>query len=250
MSQRLHAAILCIAIGVGWPAAAWAGAGAAPLRISTSDMPPLAIEAAPAAPGAVHEIVSELMRRSKMQARIDFVPWQRALFLASRTTRSAIFPLTRSPEREGQFRWLVQLYQGSFVFMSLKGNGFDVHQPTPDKQPRIGVLRGSMMIKMLKDRGYKSIVEASTVDENARMLRRGMVDAVAGERAIYRASLKRLFEHGYRTSEPIAVTGMWLAGSLDFSEADAAMLQKALKDMIDDGSYARILKKYELASVP
>lgn len=248
MPQRLHAAILCIAIGAGWPAAACAGA--APVRVSTSDMPPLAIEAAPAAPGAVHEIVSELMRRSKIAARIDFVPWQRALFLTSASTRSAIFPLTRSAERDAQFRWLVQLYLGSFVFMSLKTTRFDARHRAPDKQQRIGVLRGSLMIKMLKDRGYQAIVEASTVDENVRMLRRGMVDAVAGERAIYHATLKRLFENSFQTSEPIAVNGMWLAGSPDFSDADAALLQKALKDMVDDGSYARILKKYDIVSVP
>lgn len=250
MPERLQAAILCIALGAGWPAPVCAGAPPAAVRISTSDMPPLAIEAAPAAPGAVHELVSELMRRSKMPARIDFVPWQRALFLTSKSTRSAVFPLTRTPERDGQFRWLVPLFEGSFVFMSLKNNGFDVTRPSPARQPRIGVLRGSLMIKLLKSQGYQSIVEASTVDENVRMLRRGMVDAVAGERTIYRATLNRLFEHRYQVSEPVAVNGMWLAGSLDFSEADAALLQKGLKDMVDDGSYARILKKYEIAPVP
>lgn len=248
MSLRRQAAILCVAMGAGWPGAAWASGQA--VRISTSDMPPLAIAATPTAPGAVHEVVSELMRRTRMPARIDFVPWQRALFLTSQSTRSAIFPLTRSPERDGQFRWLVQLYQGNFVFMSLKNNGFDVRHPVPDKQPRIGVLRGSLMVKMLKDRGYQSIIEASTVDENVRMLRRGMVDAVAGERAIYRATLNRLFEHRHQVSEPIASNGMWLAGSLDFSEADATLLQNALKDMIEDGSYARILKKYDIGPGP
>ncbi len=247
MSQRLQAAILCIALGAGWPAAALAGPAAASVRISTSDMPPLAIEATAAAPGAMHEVVSDLMRRGGMPARIDFVPWQRALFLTRKSTRSAIFPLTRSPERDAQFRWLVQLFPGSFVFMTLKNADFDVRNPAPDRQPRIGVLRGSIAIKMLKDRGYQAIVEASTVEENVRMLRRGVVDAVAGERTIYRATLKRLFEDAYQTSEPIASNGMWLAGSLDFSEADATLLRKGLKDMIDDGSYARILKKYDIA---
>lgn len=246
MATRLQTVILCCAIALGGPAMAATGA----VRISTSDMPPLAVEAAPGAPGSLFEVVNELMRRARLPARIEFVPWQRALFLTTRRERSAVFPLTRSPERETQFRWLVQLHQGSFVLMSLKNNGFDVRQPQPDKQRRIGVLRGSLMIKMLKDRGYQAIVEASTIDENVRLLRRGMVDAVAGERAIYRATLKGVSEEEYLTSEPIAVNGMWLAGSLDFSEADAALLQKTLREMSEDGSYARILKKYEMAPGP
>ena len=36
------------------------------------------------------------------------------------------------------------------------------------------------------------------------------------------------------------------AGSRDFSQDDSARLQRAMKAMADDGSYARILKKYGL----
>lgn len=241
-ATTLWIALLCACAALAGPCLA-----RAPLLISTSDMPPLAIEAAPGAPGAMHEVVSELMRKSKLPAQIAFVPWQRALFLTTARPHSAIFPVTRTPEREAQFRWLLQLYQGSFVFITLKTSAVPLNDSAPDKQQRIGVLRGSVMTKMLRDKGYRVIVEASTVDEAVRLLRRGIVDAVAGERAIYRSTLKGLGEHAYRSSEPVAINGMWLAGSLDLGQADAALLQKTFKEMLDDGSYAHILKQYDMS---
>jgi polar amino acid transport system substrate-binding protein len=248
MARWVQIVILWATVLAGAPSDA--AAPSEPMRIVTSDLPPFSQDGTPEAPGALHETVAELLRRTRLPASIKFVPFQRALTLTTSQANSAIFPLTRSPERESRYRWLVQLYQGNFVFMSTKNSHFDVRQPALGKERRIGVMRGSVMIKLLKDSGYLHIVEASSVDENMRLLRRGMVDAVAGERAIYRNSLKGRDQDNYPISAPIITTGMWLGGSLDVSDADAALLQKAMKEMIDDGSYTRILKKYALNPTP
>lgn len=250
-------AIVCLFLLTALPnaranagAAAPASASVAPIRITTSDLPPLSIATGPGSPGALHEIVAELLRRTRVPGHIEFVPWQRAIYLTGNLSRTAIFPLTRSPERETRYRWLARLYHEHFLFMSIKGRRFDVTRPELDKERRIGVLRGSLMIKALRDSGYSNIVEAASVDESLRFLRRGIVDAVFGDRAIYRASLDGPEFGNYLMSEPMRTTATWLGGSLDFSEADAALFQRAMKEMTDDGSYALILKKYKLAPGP
>lgn len=250
MAKWTKAALFyCAALAAAAPLHGRAAPGE-PIRIATSELPPLSVDAAPGARGALHEVVVELLRRTGLDGNIEFVPWQRALYLTNNLSRTAIFPLTRSPERETRFRWLVRLYHEHFLFMSIKGRQFDVAQPTLGKTRRIGVLRGSLMINVLRENGYRNIVEASSVDESLRFLRRGIVDAVFGDRAIYRASLDGEADGTFVMSEPMRTTTTWLGGSLDFSEADAALFQKAMKDMTDDGSYAQILKKYKLAPGP
>lgn len=222
-------------------------AAAAPLRITTSELAPYAIAGAPDAPGALLELVQELLRRADASGNIEFVPWRRALLLSTTQPRTLIFPLTRLPERETQYRWLVKLYHEHFVFLSNDAKRFDIERPTRSKDQRIGMLRGSAMTHTLRAMGYRNIIEASSVDEGMRFLERGIVDAVCGDRALLQHALKGRRLGTILTSAPISSAVTWLGGSLDVSPAEAALFQRAMKDMVDDGSYARILKKYELA---
>jgi polar amino acid transport system substrate-binding protein len=248
MANWTQIAIVCWATLSGVPGAL--AAPAEPVRIITSDLPPFSMDAGKGTQGALHEMVSELLRRTRVPGKIEFVPWQRAVYLSTKLSRTAIFPLTRSPEREQRYRWLARLYHEHFLFMSIKGRQFDVLQPLQGKDRRVGVLRGSHALKDLRDAGFSRIVEASSVDENLRYLRRGIVDAVFGDRSIYRASLEGRTSDHYVMSAPLRSTTTWLGGSLDFSDADAAQFQKAMKEMMDDGTYAQILKKYGLDPGP
>lgn len=245
---RRFAWVCCtVLIGVG---PAYANGASDTVRIATTELPPLTMENAPQAPGALYEIVEELARRAKVPVNIEFVPWKRALYLSTSLPRTAIFPLTRSAEREHQFRWLARLYHEHFQFIALKHGKFDVAQPARGKELRIGVLRGSLTAGLLRESGYRNLVEASSVDECMRFLKRGIVDAVFANRSLFRATLKERIGREYLVSDTIRSTTTWLGGSLDFSEADAAHYQKAMKEMVDDGTYAAILKKYDLAPGP
>lgn len=218
-----------------------------PIQVKTTHLPPMSHENAPSAPGAMVELVRELTRRANVPAHIGFVPWGRAMFLSTNLPQTAIFPLTRTAERETKFRWLVRLYQESYVFIATRDGRFDLKRPEAMKDKRIGVLRGSAMIKELKAMGYENLVESGSVDEGRRYLASGIVDAMIGDRDIVRASLKGLPEDSlFFFSAPVRRTTTWLGGSLDFTEEDAARFGKAMKSMVDDGTYTRILKQYGL----
>lgn len=218
-----------------------------PIRVVTSELPPLVMEGNPPAPsGALYDMMDDIARRTGTSLIVEFVPWKRALFLAASRPRTAIFPLTRNPERERQYRWLVRLYHEHFVFIATKGGSFDVRYPARNKHRKISILRGSAMLPDLRARGYKHLVEAATVAESLRFLTSGMVDAVFGDEAIMRSMLKGHPEAGFAFSGPVSSTTTWLGGSLDFGPAEEARLQKAMQDMIADGTYAMILKKYRL----
>lgn len=228
---------------------ALAGAAAKkPLHVVTSHLPPLVIEGGGDRPGALKEIVDELCKRVRIEPAFDFMPWKRAIFVTGVTPATAIFPLTRLPEREAQFKWLAQLYEERYIFMALKGRGFDVRRPLHMKDMRIALIRGSMQTVLLRELGFRKVVEGRSVDEVHRFLIEGMADAAIGETGIIRNSMRRHHaENDFALSEPVHNSAAWLAGSLDFTDADAAMFQKAMGELAADGTSARILKKYDLA---
>lgn len=183
-----------------------------------------------------------------LAASFEFLSWKRAIFLTASMPATAIFPMTRLPEREAQFRWLAPLFEESYVFLARRARAFDVARPLAMKDKRIAMIRGSSLIPVIESLGYRHIVEARSIDEVHRYLVRGMADAAFGESSIIRSSLQgRAAADAFATSEPVRRTTAWLAGSRDFTEAEAAQFQKAMKAMAANGTSHKILKSYALA---
>ncbi len=213
------------------------------MRLVTSHLPSLVHEGG--RPGGLQALVAELCKRAGLQPATQFVPWPRAQFLAMKMPATAIYPLTRLAERERQYRWLVPLYEEHYVLLAVRGKLFPLEQM---KDKRIALLRGAAQAAILKEQGFTRFVEASSIDEVHRFLLGGMADAAFGERRIIAASLKgHAADAGeFETSAPVRTTTAWLAGSLDFDDADTALFQRALESMQSDGTQRRILAQYQL----
>ncbi len=166
--------------------------------------------------------------------------------MASKPGRTAIFPLTRQAAREPAFRWLAPLYEEDYVFLAPRGSRFDVTRIEAMKGMRIAIIRGGAQAGVLRQRGFR-IVEARSVDEVHRFMVGGMADAAFGERAIVRNALaSRHALDQFQVSRPAYSNTAWLAGSLDFTERDAAAFQRAMQQLRADGTYQKILAKYNL----
>lgn len=234
-----------LGLAAGDSAAAGASAG---MRIVTAHLPPLVVENDMGRPGALMEMVQALCRSADLTPRTEFVPWRRALFLATSMPATAIFPLTRLPEREAQFRWLAPLYEENYLFLAPRTGNFDLAHAGDMKSRRIALLRGAAQASMLAELGYHNLVEASSIDEIHRFLLGGMADAVFGERNIIRASLRhRAAERDFAVSAPVRSTTAWLAGSLDFDAADMRLFARAMAALEADGGKRHILERYGLA---
>jgi ABC-type amino acid transport substrate-binding protein len=217
------------------------------MRIVTAHLPPLVLEHGGERPGALYELVQELCRRLQLNPATDFVPWPRALFLAGTQPATAIFPLTRQSDREARFRWLAPLYEEHYIFMALRQSRFDIGQPMAMQNRRIALICGAAQGAVLKQLGFRRLIEANSVEEVHRFLLGGMADAAFGERNIIHASLRsRGAEQDFLLSAPVHSTTAWLAGSLDFSEDDARPFSEAMAAMQADGTAHRILARYGL----
>ena len=242
-----------VLLALGAMSGAGARAAQAPLHIVTAHLPPLGMgpgegPGAEKQPGALRELVDALCKRLDVAPDIEFMPWRRALYVATTTPHTAIFPVTRLPEREAQYRWLAPLYDENYIFMAQKGSDFDVQHPQAMTDRRIALLRGAAPSAILRAGGFPRRVEASSLDEVHRFLLAGMADAAFGERAIIHRSLAmRGEEKNFRLGRPVRSTTAWLAGSLDIGERDAGRWRAAMAELVADGTQKRIFRQYGLA---
>jgi polar amino acid transport system substrate-binding protein len=220
----------------------------APYQIVSGDLPPFTTEAGPNAPGALGVLVQEMAKHLGEAPPIQFYPWTRALSMVGAQPRTLILPLTRTPEREANYRWLVKLYRQQFVFIALRSATVNIDSMDTLRELRIAVLRGSPNEGQLANRNFKQVVPANSVLDMARMLERGMADAIYGGDAI---NLAVLAEYGIpraqlQLSKPLDYGEIWLGGSLDIPESEALLWQNAMKQLVRDGVVRRTLARYGL----
>lgn len=223
--------------------------GEAPLQVVTGDLPPYAIEGQPQRPGLHVEVVEQVMRRAGTPVKVGFVPWARAIALTQHTPRTAILPLTRTPEREAHYTWLMKLDTQHFVFINRQGDA-PVTSLEQARKLRIVVLRGSPNLAQLLNRQFSEtqIVQATKVEDMLRMLERGIVDALYGGNVINMEKVRTTGRNpaGFQVGMLVESADMWLAGGQGFGDSEQAAWRQAYDAMVKDGTLARIYRSYGL----
>ena len=215
-----------------------------PLRLVVADMPPYAMTDDPIGPGILVELTQELGRRVGEPVQVSFYPWTRTL-LASQQPRTLVLPLSRTPEREPHYRWMVKMYKQKYLFIGRRGDR-QLNDPALLRNARVVVVRGTAHKRTLIDAHYTHIAECTSIKECLRMVKKGIADATYGAEDVHRYSANL---DGNKESEfafsPVFLTGeVWLAGSSDISEEDARKWRAAMEAARTDGALARILRKY------
>lgn len=222
----------------------------APLRIVTGDLPPFAVDGPGGKPGVLVELVElveELLRRAGLHTRVEFYPWARAMQMAAEQPRVAILPLTRTPERESRYQWLVKLYVQHFVFISRAGDP-PVKTIEQARQMKVTVLRGSPNLAQLQRHQFNDslIAQANSVEDMLRLLDRGLVEAIYGGDAVNMDKVRTSGRDAgrYQVGMRLESGEVWLAGSGGFDEADRQRLRAAHLTMLKDGSIEKLFAAY------
>lgn len=223
------------------------------LRLLASELPPYTYQVPPATvaefpgpgQGLVHEVVEELARRVGQSAVIEYVPWQEAQALAQTQPDIGILALTRTPEREGRYRWIAKIVTDDLVVVG--GQGVDVSSLAMLRDRPVGVLRGSGAEVLLREQGLRRIVPAPEEWLNARRLRDRRIDAWLAPRLMVIHAYKEVGgdPQALAIGAIVRPSEIWFAASKGLPEAQARRWEQAFAAMQADGSYARILRKYE-----
>lgn len=217
------------------------------LRVVTGDLPPFAVEGHPEAPGVLVELVEQVLVRSGQPVRAEFYPWARAMATASSQARVAILPLTRTPEREAQFQWLLKLYVQHFSFIN-RSSQHAVTDLAQARRLRLAVLRGSPNVAQLQRHGFdvRRAIQANSVEEMLRLLEKGLVDALFGGDLVCMDKVRSSGRNpaDFQIGLLLESREVWLAGGKGFSEADGQRLREAHQALLREGVVERLFQAY------
>lgn len=223
------------------------------LRLLAAELPPYTFQVPSASVseqpgpgrGTVHDAVAEMARRVGQSQHIEYLPWYRAQEIAQAEPDVGILALTRTPEREDKYRWMVKILTDDLVLVGAPG--VDVSELSRVRDRPIGVLANSGAEALVRGLGFTKVSPQREEWLNARRIRDRRIDAWLAPRAMVIHAVREVrgnldvlqFGQIVRSSE------IWLAASKNVPESEARRWQAAFDAMRADGTWATIQRRYE-----
>lgn len=226
-------------------------ASAAEIRLVAAELPPFSYHVPPPTVseigeprGLVYELVREMAKRTGHSGTIEFMGWTRAQELAILGPNVGILALTRSPEREPFYNWMVNIVADDLILVG--GAGVDVSSLDTVKDRPTGVLRTSGAETLLRESKFTRIEPASEEWVNALKLRERRIDAWLAPRLMVLYGWREIGGDAatLNIGKIVRPSPIYFAGSRDIPETEADRWREALAQVRADGTYDRILSYY------
>ena len=234
------------------PAGVQAESRAKELRLLAAELPPYSFQIPPASvaetpgvdQGLVYEVVSEMAKRIGHTGLIEFLPWGEAQRIARTQPNIGILALTRTPERDNQYRWLVRVVTDDLILVG--GQGVDVSSLDKVKDRPVGVLGRSGAEALLRERGFTRIKPQPEEWINARLMQQRRIDAWLAPRLMVIYAMHEVGGNleALNFGEIVRKSEIYLAASKDLPDAEAQKWERAFEAVKADGTYQRIADEY------
>ena len=214
------------------------------LMLVTNDFPPYAFGQEGHISGIAAEIVKELMSRAGVDGKIIMLPWNRALKY-SKSRKMMLFPYTRMPYREKDFKWIGPIMKDCFVFTVLSSTTRTFSDIEDFRSLRIGVTSSTPTLARLKELGFKHLQVVASEKLNAKKLVIAKrIDAWFIPYLIMKHTLTSagIDESQVRIALRDLKVHMYIGASSSVSDQTIALWQKNFNEMKGDGTYQRIVK--------
>ncbi|WP_189049350.1 substrate-binding periplasmic protein [Aliidongia dinghuensis] len=231
-----------------------AASGTAPaLRFYTEEYPPITFSDNGRPAGLGTDVVTEILRRSGLEASIEVVPWARGYSYATTQALVGLFVTTRTAEREPLFKWVgpISATRGSlYVLNTAEIRPKDLQDAR--KLDGIAVPREWYLQQMLQGEGFANLQLTSNPVASLKLLMSGHVQAVALDDVTLEMSSRaaEVPSSGFRPVLEIAEASQFLALSRDTPDEVVERCQHALDGMKADGTFARIYHRWLPAAAP
>lgn len=244
MRTLLRCLMLCASV-IG------ASAQAQPMRLLAAELPPYTYQVPSASVsehpgpgrGVIHELVVEAARRAGHSGRIDYTPWFRAQEIAQTEPYVGVLAITRSPEREDKYRWLLHLLDDELVLVG--SPGVDVSDLSKVRDRPVGVLQRSGAEALLKSLTFSRVSAQPEEWMNAKQMKDRTIDAWVAPRSMVVHAVREVRGNldVLQFGQVIRKSELWLAVSKDLPDAEARKWERAWAGMQADGTAERIIRR-------
>jgi len=234
----------------GLPAAA-AAAAAPVLRGFTEYLAPLNYQGRTHPQGFSVDLLRMLAAQAGLPLEVQVLPWLRAMQMAEATPSSILFSLTRTVERESQFKWLGPISTRRIVVYKLASRSdLRLDHLRPLNGARIGVVRESATARQLLAEGFSPDKELEFAADDASNLRKLLAGRMEYIMLLDWAAAWNLRQLGLPYAMLQAVLDYDVSKSYWYGmhvQTDTALLQRlqaALSEIRRDGRYEQLRQRY------
>ena len=216
------------------------------LTIYCEYLPPVKVEQGDTG-GLIYDQVWELMRRTGIEKPVEKVSWKRGYVEATTLPNIALFPTTRTTEREDLFYWVGPILQVTWAFYALSDSGIEINSlEDARKVGAIGTYADDGKEQWLKAHGFTNLVSVMENVTNMKKLYNRRIDLMVGSPL---ATDRWPELYGFDGSNlsmvyPFKRVKLYLAVSKTSSMDTVWALEKAFKDMVQDGTLKHIYNKW------
>jgi len=224
-------------------AALTAPAAAADINLTTEDYKPYNFMEGDQIVGLGADQVFEIMDRAGIAYEVEMAQWSRAIGLAESRANYCVFTTAHTEERDAKFRWVEPINSATTILITKAGSGVSPANLEEAKAFSVGTQSQDYTESILEAEGFGKIDAAANMETTVKKLMAGRVDMMATSEA-YFESLKA---DGLDVEQVLVLAESTdaIACHLDTDPALLEKMQSALNSMIEDGTQAKILAKYE-----
>lgn len=220
------------------------GVRAAPALWVSGEVPPYLQQGARGPEGYAFELFQRVVQQAGEGGELRFFPWARALRMLEVGEAQAALVITRTAEREAQYRWLFPVGNFRFAIVTRAADGPASGDIAALRTRRVGSMRGSVSRGMLASAGVPHVVEGKDYAELLALLRRGLVDAVMGPDAVMRTLDTA---GGLRLTLLDQTRELYAAAGAAMPDAAVQRIRAAYQALVDSGAVAQLRKRHPAA---
>ncbi len=202
--------------------------------------------------GMVVDILNEVTNQGGPIFTFRSLPWKRAQLYVQAKKGTAITPFTRTPSREKEHVWIVELFPYYVRLTTAKNPKLKLSLPPllsidSAKHLPTGIILGSAHIQTLIELGFTNLKEINAAELSAKQLMLGNISVMVESQWVDTYYWKQLGMNssGLLIGPSIEETKhVYLSGALDFPMDTAVKIRKAMKKVRKSGKLEEILKKW------
>lgn len=203
--------------------------------------------------GLIYDQVWELMKRAGVETPIQTVSWKRGYEETLMKPGVALFPTTRTKEREALFHWVGPILRLSWVFYKHADSGLEINSLEDAKAVRsIGTYANDSKEQWLTAQGFTNLVSVMENVTNLKKLYSRRIDLMVGSPSVTDRWPEQfgLDPSKLELAYAFKTVDLYLAVSKKTPVKTVNVLQEAFDGMVRDGTVQRFYDRRVPGLIP
>ncbi len=224
------------------------------ITLYTENFPPYQIYNDNKFSGIAIEIINEIQKKVDDKVDISITTWNDAYNKALNNKNSGVFSTGRTTEREKLFKWVGPIGKTKYIFFANINSDLYIGNPNEAslKVKEILVGDNDVSYQSLKSLGIANLKSSkdNSGKENIQKVISSKNDYLWA--SDYYSGMYKIKQYNYENqlkpvmfNRPFLTTTMNIAFNINTDDKIIEKWSKALQEIIDNGTYDKILKKYE-----